>query len=350
MAENFCIFSVLPALPISDCSMEVVLNDSSLVCFSENDLTGKIGQGNFNKPVHIKFFVDGRYDVEEWGEFLGKLERSVNGNMKIAIYTSGYNFNSIMKCINKNGRLGNCSVYIDDHDIRGVFESGDIDFSKVACECHLSRRYLRNLEPEVFNCVCACDKFIFNREAAQDERKTIVDVWKGKNLSSLRSLDKALIIADYINDKIGYANDGNQKIGTIDGRNVYHVEEWASTGLGTLRKGRGVCIGQADLAGLLLDNYLVKVDCRVVEGMYEPTKDPHAWVVVRAEEGNYGICLTKRKRFEDLATLGYTGGNISLECDHSNRSDYKIPVDAYNKITAGDLSSSSGVVYVKSLQ
>lgn len=349
MAENF-IFKVLPSLPRSDWSIEVELNDSSLACLSESDFTSSFGHGIANKAVHIKFFVDGLYDAKGWGELLGKLERSVNGNVKIDIYTSGYNFNSIMKCINIDGRLENCSVYIDDHDIRGVFESGDIDFSKVACECHLSRRYLRNLEPEVFNCVCTCEKFIFDREAAQEERKAIVDVWKGENLSSLSSLDKALIIANYINGKIGYANDGKRRIGTIDGRNVYHVEEWASTGIGTLRKGSGVCIGQADLSSLLLDNYLVKVDCRVVEGMYEPTKDPHAWVVVRTEEGNYGICLTKRKRFEDLSTLGYIGGNISLECAHSNRSDYKIPVDTYDKIS-GALNSSLGtVVYTKSLQ
>lgn len=332
------LYRVQPGIPQSGYSAYVELNDETLICLSANDIRKhciqKMIPKTNPKPIHISFVIDNEYSLGEFNLFFDKLVEATGRDFKINIYTSGRNFNLLMDAIDKNSSVDKCSVYIDDHDIRGILINSNLDFSKVSCDCHLSKRYIRNLDDSKFRQVCDLKKFVFDREEALKERRVIEKVWReigGSNASinRLNSLSKAILVADYINKNISYANDGHRITGTHNGLNIHYVEEWAQRGLLTYKYKKGVCSGQADLASILLDNYLAKTDCRVVEGVYVPFKDRHAWLGIRGNDGYYGICLTLCKRFVDLSKVGYAEGTITLEYDHRDRNDYSVCVDEY---------------------
>lgn len=346
------VFKVIPSIPNGVYALDVKLNDTALISLSARDLYNaffKIKRFQ-NKPIHINLTIDNEYSSIEYNSLFSKLKEATEGNVKIDIYTSGRNFDQIMSYIGTDGSDIDYVVYIDDHNIREILDSGCFNFSNAACPCYLSRRYIRNLDDIDFNSIYESNLFIFDRDEALLERKIIYDVWQEiipseGMINKLTQESKMILIADYINENIRYANDGYRLTGQFQGRNLYYVEKWAKYGIGTYQYKRGVCSGQSDLACILLDNYYAKTNCRCVDGLHIPTRDPHAWIILCAENGNYGICLTMPKRFVDLIEYGYADGKISLEFVFTDREDYEINVDSYVDIPRQNYDHFKANVY-----
>lgn len=330
------LYQVAPGIPCSGYSVNLKLNDIALLCLPVKEIRERCVQkmSSKTKPIHISFVIDNEYSLNEFNLFLEKLEEATGRDVKIDIYTSGRNFNFLMDSIGIKNIGDKLTVHIDDHDIRGVLTNSNIDFSKVTCNCQLSKRYIRNLDDNKFRQVFGFEKFIFNREDALEERRIIEKVWReigvsATSINRLNSLSKAVLVADYINKNISYASDGHRITGVHNGLNVHYVEEWARKGLLTYKHKKGVCSGQADLASILLDNYFANIDCRMIEGVYVPFKDRHVWLGIKENDGYYAICLTFNRRFVDLSKMGYTDGAISLEYEHYDRKDYEVFVNSY---------------------
>ena len=334
------VFDIRCGVPRSSYGLDLQINDEELDCLDVSDLYNSISSVKYlrNKPVHVKLIIDGEHSFLEYSSFFTKIEEATSGNVRIDVYTSGSNFDSLMECIGIRNSGVDCAIHIDDQNVRGVIDTCEIDFSKAVCPCYLSKRYVRNLDDEEFRRIYNSNMFKFNREEALAERKIIREVWKKISpvtsaIDRLSPLSKVVLVADYINSNISYAHDGHRLVGQhADGRNHHIVEEWASNGLLTYERKKGVCTGQSDLACILLDNYLAKTNCCSVSGYYAPTRDGHQWIVLPHKGKNYGVCLTMSKRFVDLSKVGYLEGEVFLEREHSGRSDYKINIDSYEDV------------------
>lgn len=335
------IFSVIPTFNgnnKTDISMEVLVNDGALSCLSAKDLRNAFcrvrGKNNEVIPVHVKFVVDSEHDFLEYNSFFRKLEEATGGNIDIDICTSGSNFNSIMTCLGVRNSSSNYSVYVDDHNVRDNLKK--MDLSRVACDCYLSKRYVRNLDDEQFVDVCSLSKFKFNRKEALKEREIISECW-GKILPTFESLDgikpvtKIALVSDYINQNISLVSSSSlmEEIDRyVSGNSIGNV-------IDVYQQKRGTVDGQMELASVLLDNHFAKTDCRIVEEV-SSKKRPSRWLATSNDKGNYlGFALSVSKGVSDFVKNGTRTGKICLEKEHEDRDDYEVIIHSF-----GDVLSS----------
>lgn len=94
-----------------------------------------------------------------------------------------------------------------------------------------------------------------------DEYPTIL------NLSKKEQFD---IVFNYINEKYLYAKEC-----TNNGKSLNNDSSWAKDALETYKKGRGACLGRANLLTLATNNNYLRLNCSTVLGKYHNVL--HAW-------------------------------------------------------------------------
>lgn len=330
---------------------EVNITDEMLETLSFLDFVQQIGDG---RRV-IKFYVDRTLSLENSLKILEKLEEIASSDGTISIYTSGRNFNELMKAIKLRKSDIHHEVHIDDNDIRNALDINNIicslNFSRIACDCYFSDRYLVNFNSGDYINLSRFPECKFDRHRIDRMRGVIEQVWSELvpsiySANSLSGVAKVEMILDYISKRIS-TTDNFRETRFRDvkehSRRNYQVDDYAYDALGVFREGDGTYIGKTKLAALLLDNYFAQVDCRIVNGDIFPIVENAVWLVTRHGDRKYGHSLDRDVRFSDLEKLGYINGIVSLDSDHKYRSDYSYDVAGYSEldeITYFNLKSS----------
>lgn len=312
----------------------------------------KVGRG---KKL-INFYLDRTLSLEESLVVLERLERLAGEEGSISIYTSGRNFNGLMKVIKLSKSTIHHELHIDDHDIRSVLDVNNImcslNFSRISCDFYFSDRYLMNFNTWDYLNLCRFSECKFDRNRVNKMRALIEEVWCELVPSiyygnSLTSFVKTEMVLDYIEKNIANTtNDRGTRINDVEdlSRRNYQVEVYMNDAVGTFGESEGSPLGKARLATLLLDNYFAQVDCRVVNDIKWFGRDSSGCLVTTNSGRKYGHSLDRDNlRFTDLEKMHYVGGVVSLEDDHKYRSDFSYPVDEYSEldeITYFNLKSS----------
>lgn len=308
---------ILPGLPEEQYKYEVKITDEALQCFDDSSIIKQFGSSN----NFVKFYLDRKLDIDECTTLLEKLERIAGKSGSIAIFTTGRNFNDLMKIIGTRNGSNHYEMHIDDNDIRDIIDVRGIicglNFSRISCDCYFSDRYLMNFNPGDFIALCRIPECKFDRERALRMSAIIGEVWGtlvpsfyyGETLSSF---EKTEMILDYMKENIRL-DDNSTNDDVIE----------------AFRSGTSSNSSQVLLANLLLDNYFAQVDCRVVNGTYLPTGNLQSWIVTKHNGNYFGHCLARDYRFTDLSAKGYTEGIITLENEHRYRDDFRCDISSY---------------------
>lgn len=113
---------------VEDASYDVEVNvtDEVLQCLDFSAIEEKVGKG---KRL-INFYLDRTLSLEESLVVLERLERLASEDGSISIYTSGRNFNGLMKAIKLRKSATHHELHIDDHDIRSDFSHPIDEYSE----------------------------------------------------------------------------------------------------------------------------------------------------------------------------------------------------------------------------
>ena len=109
---------------------EININEEALICLESAGIEKQLGDGIRN----IKFYVDRTLKLEDCFDILEKLDNLATEDGSIAIYTSGNNFNELMKAIKLRNSNIHHELHIDDNDIRSV-----LDINNIICGLNFSR-------------------------------------------------------------------------------------------------------------------------------------------------------------------------------------------------------------------
>lgn len=290
---------------------EININEEALICLESAGIEKQLGDGIRN----IKFYVDRTLKLEDCFDILEKLDNLATEDGSIAIYTSGNNFNELMKAIKLRNSNIHHELHIDDNDIRSVLDINNIicglNFSRISCDCYFSDRYMVNFNPGDYIRLCGFPEVKFNRRRVDKLRSVVEEVWMGLVPSiysaySLPSIAKVEMVLDYINN-----------INSVD--DMYCDKN-------------NKALSKIQLAALLLDNYFAQVDCRIVNGDIFPIAEDCVWLATRHGGKTYGHSLDRDVRFSDLEKLGYINGKVLLDSDHQYRSDYSYSVASYSEL------------------
>ena len=161
-----------------------------------------------NILVEINFYLDRKLNYEECCEILKKLESIRRSNGKVRIFTSGCNFNEMMKAIG-NIDSKKYEMHIDDtKNVRDIIDSSNIisglNFSRICCDCYFSERYLLNFNAGEFDALCNISKCKFDRNKLKKMRMIIEKIWDKLipscvDINSLDQFSKIDLVLDYIN-------------------------------------------------------------------------------------------------------------------------------------------------------
>lgn len=319
---------------------EVNITDEMLQTLSISEIEKQIGLGR----RFVKFHIDRFLSLEESCEILKKLEALALDDGSISIYTSGRNFNELMKAIKLRKSTIHHEMHIDDNDIRDVLDINNIicglNFSRIACDCYFSDRYLVNFNPSDYINLCRFPECKFDRERMDKIRGVIEEVW-GKLVPSyyyantLSSFEKTEMILDYIKENISDTKNYREvKFDDVNeySRRKYQVEDYADDAVGVFKEKDGTVLGKTLLAAVLLDNYFAKVNCRVVLGERFPVEENTRWLVTTIGGKNYGHSVAYDIRFSNLENFGYRNGFICLEDNHKYRSAFSRSIDSYSEL------------------
>lgn len=319
---------------------EVNLTEDELQCLEISEIKERIPE-NVNR---IKFYVDRKLSLDECFLILDKLENIIGDNGSISIYTTGRNFNELMKCIKLRKSDLHHELHIDDNNIRTILDVNNIicglNFSRISCDCYFSDRYMVNFNPGDYIRLYGFPEVKFDRRRVDKMRSVIESVWcelvpSIYSANGLPGIAKVEMILDYISKRIS-TTDNFREIRFNDveehSRRNYQVDDYAYDAVGVFGESDGTYIGKTKLAALLLDNYFAQVDCRIVKGDIFPIAEDCVWLATRHGGKTYGHSLDRDVRFNDLEKLGYINGVVSLDSDHQYRSDYSYSVDGYSEL------------------
>ena len=319
---------------------EININEEALICLESAGIEKQLGDGIRN----IKFYVDRTLKLEDCFDILEKLDNLATEDGSIAIYTSGNNFNELMKAIKLRNSNIHHELHIDDNDIRSVLDINNIicglNFSRISCDCYFSDRYMVNFNPGDYIRLYGFPEVKFDRRRVDKMRSVIETVWcelvpSIYSANGLPGIAKVEMILDYISKRIS-TTDNFREIRFNDveehSRRNYQVDDYAYDAVGVFGESDGTYIGKTKLAALLLDNYFAQVDCRIVNGDIFPIAEDCVWLATRHGGKTYGHSLDRDVRFSDLEKLGYINGKVLLDSDHQYRSDYSYSVDSYSEL------------------
>lgn len=319
---------------------EINIDEEALNCLESIDIEKQLGTGTKN----IKFYVGRTLKLEECLSILEKLTNLTSEDGSISIYTSGNNFNELMKAIKLRKSNIHHELHIDDNNIRSALDVNNIicalNFSRISCDCYFSERYLVNLNPGDYIRLSAFPECKFDRKRVDKLRSVVDEVWMELvpsiySANGLPSIAKVEMVLDYISKRIS-TTDNFREIRFKDveehSRRNYQVDDYADDAVGVFSEKDGTVLGKTKLAALLLDNYFAQVDCRVENGDIFPIAEDCVWLATRHGGKTYGHSLDRDVRFSDLEKLGYINGVISLDSDHQYRSDYSYNVDGYSEL------------------
>ena len=290
---------------------EVNITDEILQTLDTSDIEKVIPSGRRN----IKLYVDSVLKLDDCFSILEKLESLVLSDGTISIYTTGRNFNELMKAIKLRKSDIHHELHVDDNDIRTILDVNNIicglNFSRISCDCYFSDRYLVNFNPGDYIRLCGFPEVKFNRRRVDKLRSVIEEVWMELVPSiyssyALPGVAKVEMVLDYISG--------------ID--NV--LEKYCDND--------GTVLSKTQLAALLLDNYFAQVDCRIIKGNIFPIMEDCVWLATRHGGKTYGHSLECDLRFSDLEKLGYINGVTALDNSHEYRSDYSYSIDSYSEL------------------
>lgn len=329
--------------------LEICHNDDSEVCITDeflqtlelSDIQDMFGCGKKN----VKFYIDRTLGFEEALIILEKLEKLALEDGIISIYTSGRNFNELMKAIKLRKSNIYHEMHIDDNDIRNILDVNNIicglNFSRIACDCYFSDRYLVNFNPGDYIRLSSFPECKFDRKRIDKMRSVVENVWCELVPSlytaySLPGIAKVEMVLDYIEKRISTTDSFREN-------RFNNVEEYSRRDsqvdpsddvVSVFRESVGTVLGKTRLAALLLDNYFAQVDCRVVYGDVFSVAENCSWLVTRHGGKKYGHSFEKYNggRFSDLESLGYINGTTLLDDSHQYRSDYSVFVDGYSEL------------------
>lgn len=326
---------IIPELSEEQYKYEVRITDEALQCLDDSVISLQFGSSN----NLVKFYVDRKLSIDECRIILEKLEHIAGEKGSISIFTTGRNFNDLMKVIGTREKSNHYEMHIDDNDIRSIIDINNIicglNFSRIVCDCYFSDRYLMNFNFGDFLALIKISECKFDRDRIYHMRYIYETVWSRLipqdhyAINNLTSFEKAEIILDYIK------------------KNFKLVDNSMSDDLiETFNTRTGTNYSLSLLANLLLDNYLAQVDCRVVKGTY--LGNGIESLIVTKHDGNYyGHSLINDYRFTDLTSKGYTEGIITLESPHSYRDDFILNVGSYNALDEIDYFNLLSVLDVK---
>lgn len=332
---------IFPGLPGEEYEYTVIITDEALCCLDDSVITRQFGSSN----NVVEFYLDRKLNIDECDIILRKLEHIAGKRGSISIFTTGRNFNELMKTIKLRKSKTHHELHIDDHDIRTILNVNNIfcsfNLSRISCDCYFSDRYLMNFNPRDYIFLCRCPEYKFDRKRIDRMRDIVGTVWPQLVPSvycadALTSFSKTEMILDYIKENIAATTDAREI--TIDdvedfSRRNYQVADYADDAVGTFCEKNGSIVGKTKLAALLLDNYFARVDCRVVSGRGYPIDDCHTFLVTKGENGRtYGHLLSSDFRFKNLEKLGYIDGSAFLGKEHKYRDDYNYVVDGYSEL------------------
>ena len=302
------------------------------------------------------FYIDLTFNTiigsKNFASVMSGLKGCYNKNGNVDIFTSGRNIDTCTSFLSEN--VDNVNVFIDDYEIQSILEVVDID--KIKFNCYLSEKYLLNLDNVTFDYVCKHNNFKFDRDDIVSKRAFIKGFWNTRlngidNIKCFSEEEKVMLVLDYINENVKYANDKNRKASNCKSDPVM-----------VFKNKQGNSKGMARLACFLLNNYLAKVDCHEVEGYHKISNSDISWVVTKINGNKYGHCLIMPKKFKQLSKYGYVDGKMTLEPMQYSRIEYNSFVDGYSEISDPDclylsyclndkinstLDNNKNVVYVK---
>ena len=121
---------------------------------------------------------------------------------------------------------------------------------------------------------------LFSLEDALSLKKEVLKVLRNDFLFNYNFLDddqKVLIMMKYVVDNLEYSSE------PIDAFAAFIQPEFAHRGDTTLKYKRGVCQGIAEVFMMLLNNPIMRIDCRVLHGLDDKYDfdSGHAWVVLK---------------------------------------------------------------------
>lgn len=313
---------IFPGLPEKEYKYEVRITEEALQSLDDEFMLTHIG----SKSNLINFYLDEMINLEECLSTLERLEKLAGPAGSICIFTTGSNFKNLMNLIGTRNTTNHYEMHIDDNDIRNIIDVngiiGNLNFDRISCDCYFSDRYLMNFNLEDFITLCKIPECKFDRERVIALRGVIEKSWL-ELCSSLYSIyqlsdfEKTEMVLDFIQHDI------------ILSTNIKDNQT------------------RTQMAGLLLDNYLAQVNCRVVDGVYLPTGSPEIWLVTRQNGNYYGHSLLRNYHFSNLEDKGYADGIIRLEDNHRYRDDFQLDIPSYATLDEGDYLNLISLVYAK---
>lgn len=310
---------VLKIVPEEE-KVKIDISDEVLLSLESDDFHLE----SFKGLKDINFYLNRQLSYEECCEFLSKLERICGLDGKVRIFTSGCNFNEMMKAIGNSKIKECCEMHIDDSkDVRKIIDSSNVisglNFSRICCDCYFSDRYLLNFNAGEFDALCSISECKFDRKRLRKMRMTIENVWNKliPSQSSINTFDKfsrVQLMLDFIESN---NDDSYLKF------------------FGDCSKEEAKIM----FFNMLLDNYVAKVNSNVVCGRNIINNSDMVWVVTSIDGNNYGHCLIGGEKFSGLDEKGYVDGKIMLEDKHKYRDDYIREVGVYASLDCDDYNS-----------
>ena len=309
--------------------VNIDINEEALISLDSDDFQLQSFNG---LKRQINFYLDRKLNYEESCDILRKLETISGSNGKIRIFTSGCNFNEMMKAIG-NFDSKRYEIHIDDiKNVRNIIDSSNVisglNFSRICCDCYFSERYLLNFNASEFDALCNISKCKFDRNRLKQIRMDIEKVWNKLiplhiNINSLDQFSKVELVLEYISSNKELTN---------------HLKL-----LGNCSKEEAKVL----IFNMLLDNYVTRVNSKVVHGRNLLNNCDAVWVVTSIAGNNYGHCLVNNERFSDLEEKGYVDGVIRLDEEHKYRNDFTSEVGQYECLDCDDYSNIKRILEYK---
>lgn len=279
------------------------------------------------------FYIDLTFNTivgsKSFAKVISSLKHCYNKNGNIDIFTSGRNLSTCASFLSED--VSNVNVFVDDYEVQNILEIMNLE--KINFNCHLSERYLLNLDDASFDFVLNHKNFKFDRDEMVAKRKCIKKFWDVKlhgadNIKYFSDEEKVMLVLDYINDNVDYEDDIKKEISNSSSSRLSPIE--------VLKNKQGSSKGMAQLACFLLNNSLANVDCHEVEGYHKNSNSDISWIVTKINGNKYGHCLVMPKRFKKLSNYGYVDGRITLEPMQFSRMEYNSFVEDYSEISETD--------------
>ena len=306
----------------SENNVVIDVSEDALICIENDDIESQI-PSDLKKCVN--FYLDRKLSYDECSDILKKLKNISGEDGLINIFTTGHNFNDMMKCIGSREYSGSYVMHVDDHNgIRDIIDTSNVicglNFSRICCDCYFSERYLLNFNASEFDALCGIEKCKFDRDKLKAMRLMIENVWDelipaNLQFDSFDQFNKVELVLNYV---------------TFNNMIDNYLELFGDVSRED---------AQVMFANLLLNNYVAKVCSSVVQGKKVLGDRECTWLMTTIDGVNYSHGLAEDERFVNLEEIGYVNGRVLLDDEHKHRDDFVKNINSYGSLDYDDYSN-----------